>query len=1350
MSSEGGKHDKLGNQYEAVWTVELLIDVAKGKYRSITVEPFGDESLGVELFVETNDHKRQYHSAKRQKQGGDWSVDKLSKRHPSTGRSILGDLFEKLRTPGPKELRFVSSTGANEIRELTERARRAVDAKKFVKTLSAQLITKFEKLSTTFFDNDQVSAWEALKTLEIIPRTYSDQVRIVENRLDELFYRHDHTDLRPTELRLELADFVLANFDRAISADTIIDHLKGLGIGLRDWKADVVITKKVGALNQIYRDHVEIELINGSNIERLQTGKIIDQLTSDEHPGVLLIAPGGYGKSCILSQCLKVLETRSIPTLCIRLDTINPCATAKQLGIQLDLPASPATVLAGIADNKPCVLLIDQLDALSFISGKKTDVWDAFYNLCQDARQYPNIKLLLACRRFDFEHDHRLRTLGDSSWKFQQVTIDKLNQQEISIALQAAGNVHGSLTEREFEILSVPFHLLMYLQGDPSQRFFSTGELYDRFWDRKRRNVEAQRHAGSHFQEVIYSLAQRMSQDRLTFAPCIVVDQWSADVDAMIAQHILIKDSKLQRLRFFHESFFDYAYARWFCRTQQRLCAFLLAGEQELFRRSQVRQILTYRRENDQGNYLIDLREILNTSAIRFHLRSMVASWISQIDQPTVQEWSIIEPLLFDGELSRYLAPAIRGHLGWFQLLDHLGVIESWLDGSSDQMVNRAIWLLEEQSIQKKHSKRIANMLATRLRKDPVWKSHILRILSWGHAHFSPEMQQLQLSFIRDGVYDELPGHSSSGKDFWSHFYDTSKESPKFFIDVLVTWFIHIVEKNDDGKTSNYLNNHPQNRAYGAAAQVAEAAESEPEYFVKQLLPLVASTIIKTEERRIGQLRDRTWPYLVNQGNPSNLDDALLLNLSRALVRYAQSNPEACRTCLMPYLGLPHWNLSYLILNCYAGNPEFFAEDFVNYNLQDRARLDIGYDIVSGTTGGAGYAGISRMALKAISPFCSKESHQKLEEFVYGFCDKVETESPRYRGQTELLLLRALDIGSTTDRTKARIDELERKFPEFDVDIPTEDESDMLSPVSSPIPEEKALLMNDEQWISAMRKYPGESQLLEGGAVELSRMLSRISVTNRDRFLTLIKKLPDGLNPYYYEALLNGVCDRYGDQNRNANDETNKVDSYPDTEAFVTAINRLHRLENKPCGSAIVGCVGKLSDRNWPDEILEIVCDYAMNDPDPPFDSWRKENGGLYGEDILHHGINTVRGNAARTVAQLLREDASRYQLVKPALDSMAIDHVLSVRVCALEAFRVLLPSKPDRAVELFLKTCESQPEVCGTWFFDDFLHYAILTHIDRLRPLLKNLLGTANPKALKYSVRQITIASLQILMSKT
>ncbi len=629
MPRPGGEADKLGNQFEAVWTVDAAIDVFEGRFRSITVEAFGDESVGVEFHLEANDGVFQFHSVKRQKDGGDWSIADLCRKDKSTGRSILGDLFAKRTRWANAETRFVSATGANELRELVERASTPTTVAEFRGILSAKLQTEFDSRLVLLCGGDPELAFAALKTLEVILCGHKNLNRTVDRRIDGLFYRIDGSMLRADDVRRMISEFMLENLGPSIDRDRLRAFFREKEIGVRDWKMDATVNDAVAAANRRYLSVTETELINSAQIVRDVVGRIIDTLAGSESRGALLVAPGGFGKSCVLAQCLAQLSTSCTPYLCLRMDSFAPCNTARQLGEQMDLDQSPAVVLAGIADNAPSVLVVDQLDAMSLASGRNPQMWEVFRDLCDEVRSYPRMKMILACRDFDLDHDHRLRNLGDAQSGFAKFPLAKLSEAEVHSSINAAGHGQLKLNPQQLEILGVPFHLLLFLQGDPSRGFSTVGELYDRYWLRKRQNLRKALGRDPYWNEVIDALTTKMSEQQLLFAPMSVTDDWELDAQAMASEHVLIEVQNRRQYRFFHESFFDYAYARRFCAAGRNVIEFLETSEQHLFRRAQVRQILAYRRENDFHQYIADIRGIFESRKIRFHIKRMVASGVT-------------------------------------------------------------------------------------------------------------------------------------------------------------------------------------------------------------------------------------------------------------------------------------------------------------------------------------------------------------------------------------------------------------------------------------------------------------------------------------------------------------------------------------------------------------------------------------------------------------------------------------------------------------------------------------------------------------------------------------------------
>ncbi len=113
------------------------------------------------------------------------------------------------------------------------------------------------------------------------------------------------------------------------------------------------------------------------------------------------------------------------------------------------------------------------------------------------------------------------------------------------------------------------------------------------------------------------------------------------------------------RYGFGHESFFDYCFARQFVILSQSLVDFLLAHEQHLFRRAQVRQVLQYLHEDEPARFCTELEQLVRNPKIRIHLRDLALEVAAASTTISAIEWDLwsrlIEPHLDavrDGKMS--------------------------------------------------------------------------------------------------------------------------------------------------------------------------------------------------------------------------------------------------------------------------------------------------------------------------------------------------------------------------------------------------------------------------------------------------------------------------------------------------------------------------------------------------------------------------------------------------------------------------------------------------------------------------------------------------------------------------
>jgi hypothetical protein len=245
--------------------------------------------------------------------------------------------------------------------------------------------------------------------------------------------------------------------------------------------------------------------------------------------------------------------------------------------------------------------------------------------------------------------------------------------------------------------------------------------------------------------------------------------------------------------------------------------------------------------------------------------------------------------------------------------------------------------------------------------------------------------------------------------------------------------------------------------------------------------------------------------------------------------------------------------------------------------------------------------------------------------------------------------------------------------------------------------------------------------------------------------VALAQNIPNTVHPHYFSAILEGLASLYASLSKEEKEADQREIAAAPTDFFLNVIDCLHTLPNKPCGSAIVGCIGMLSDRQIPNEYLAIVSYYAIHDPDPSTDIWQEgtNNGKYYGGEPYTHGINSVRGKAARTISQLLYDDKGRIDTLRLALSSLSADSIIAVRTCAIAAFVPLLNFDRDAAVQLFLRACGGCDAICATPPFDQFVHYATYTHYIQLRPLLQFALNSCLAESVENAARQITLAEL-------
>lgn len=165
----------------------------------------------------------------------------------------------------------------------------------------------------------------------------------------------------------------------------VIALLKSIAVLLETDEVRAAIDK----LNERFTLVTGTELINQAQIERQESQQVVDTVLSSTDQGALLVAAAGFGKSCILAQVIERLKVEDVPFVAFKLDSIPESSNADRLGHELGLTESPVTTLARISQGRRSVLIVDQLDAISIVSGRKTNTWEAFAEIWKELHKSP-------------------------------------------------------------------------------------------------------------------------------------------------------------------------------------------------------------------------------------------------------------------------------------------------------------------------------------------------------------------------------------------------------------------------------------------------------------------------------------------------------------------------------------------------------------------------------------------------------------------------------------------------------------------------------------------------------------------------------------------------------------------------------------------------------------------------------------------------------------------------------------------------------------------------------------------------------------------------------------------------
>ena len=397
---------------------------------------------------------------------------------------------------------------------------------------------------------------------------------------------------------------------------------------------------------------------------------IKEELQEKESCVKLLVGNAGMGKSVIIKKVIQRLNADGIRCFAIKADKLQtPIGYSSNEHLEL-----LRNTFSSLIQEKRAVLIIDQIDALSqYINSDRSKLENitALIRLFSDDKNLRNVRIIVSCRSFDLDFDPKLSSLG----REPQIKLGLLAKEDVEKVLNRLKvGLYKELDDKTKTVLQTPQHLNLFCRvyaKNEKKDYYSITELYDELWLQTIGLAESKINKEV-AERILYDLALKIYDDE-TLTP-----QWDYDTSELIEANYLISEGIIEqidnRATFFHQSMYDYAFARYYKKEKRSLIQDLLAKEkhQGIFMRSTVNFVLDYERTKNEKQYKEDVNAILFSGKIRTHIQLMLLWALANRVDILPFEKKCIKELFVQNRLLFYSFIRRTYNKEWFQIITPL------------------------------------------------------------------------------------------------------------------------------------------------------------------------------------------------------------------------------------------------------------------------------------------------------------------------------------------------------------------------------------------------------------------------------------------------------------------------------------------------------------------------------------------------------------------------------------------------------------------------------------------------------------------------------------------------------
>lgn len=1065
----------------------------------------------------------------------------------------------------------------------------------------------------------------------------------------------------------------------------------------------------------------------GIHIRRSVVDQVIDwvhTITGNKHVA-LLLDQAGMGKSVAIRDILTEFEAQSIITFAIKADQqLTGVKLISDLSHRLGLPESVEAIVTQLAAFERVVVLIDQIDALSLSLAHDEQALNITLDLIARLNRIPGVAIILSCRIFDRNSDPRLQRIEAAA----EFSLSEFSDEEVASVLNHTGVTFSDLQLPLQKLLKTPLHLDLFVRAvedkqpnvnlNTLSQITSLQDLYDLLWTNIIMKPLPEGPAMGDREAVLRTLANHMSLEQRTTAPySLFTEADSKHLEravAWLASEGVIISGGIE-WSFLHQTFFDYMYAKQFIERGVSLTEVILQGDQGLFARPQIVQILAYLRGRDNSRYLRELQQLLDAgydqpSSLRAHLRNLLIRWFGSLISPSDDEWVIAQRLLLHPERRINLIYAMQGNLAWFVRLKDsllLGLLHIDNESTGNAITSYLISMIEVAQVE------VLSFIEPYLERSDAWSNRIALIVSSIRANHTPEavalferLCQLFPVFHLNHLYElnELVGRYPS----------TVCRLIRLAFDRNLTKFLEQRATSQHRYLPSFSSALEELNSGSIVDALQSLSEQASEEFLETMLPWVEQVLYLSGEP------PKDYPAYWDDEFSYHWHDSTFVvkfsvtrSLRLALVNLAKSKPSVFQAFCNHLIASPYETPHLLVANSYSAMPEQWAGEALKYIIGDKRRLELGgnwYD--------------SMQLISKIHLQLSESQRLVLEYFILSYTPirkHMGVRGLEYRGIQQLHLLCAIPRESLSARAVKALQEWQRKFP--DVIVHKEPAIVRWVEDRDAVIVDEVRKMSDRSWlreITKEQKLSREDAPFRNRDGRLSGVLTDLIKEQPDRFIPLLNRITGKfINMRYVVALLNGVA-------------ASSVSS----EVIFSVVRRFIDREEHEIQFIVAQILEQRVDTGFPGDIVAFLEKQALTNIVEPIEQHN---------DPYHAYINSNRGRAFNILMRILdaKATADAKQQKWHLIEQVIADAPSSLRAGAIQELLYLLSEDRERAVALFLRLMEGHPSLLRSPFTQEFIYYGMYRRFLIILRFIRALMDNENEQCQQQGAVLACLASI-------